>query len=293
LWDRVRSRTVESIAPALVHEEGSLIKRTIRDLFDKDYDEILIQGQASYDEARDFVNLLMPGQKKAIRAHKGSAPIFSKNDVEKQLNALYSPVVNLKSGGYIVVNQTEALVAIDINSGKATREHNIEDMALSTNLEAAEEICRQLRLRDLAGLIVIDFIDMDERRNNRAVERRLRDCLREDRARIQVGMISSFGLLEMSRQRQRTGLLEGSSHSCPACRGAGYVRSAVSQAHQVVRAVSGYLSSRNSRDLTVRTLDVVALEILNRLRLSLARIEDTFGVTITLEIDNSIGSDQL
>ena len=225
LWETVRDLTLESTAPALVYEEGSLIKRSIRDLYNKDIDEVLVAGDEAYREAKDFMRMLMPSHAKNVKPYKEPEPIFIRYQVERQLAAMFSPQVTLKSGGYIVINQTEALVSVDVNSGKATREHNIEDTALKTNLEAAEEIARQLRLRDLAGLIVIDFIDMDERRNNRLVERRLKEALRNDRARIQVGRISHFGLLEMSRQRLRTGMLEGSTSPCPMCQGTGIVRS--------------------------------------------------------------------
>ena len=225
LWETVRDLTLKSTAPALVYEEGSLIKRSIRDLYNKDIDEVLVAGDEAYREAKDFMRMLMPSHAKNVKPYKEPEPVFIRFQVERQLGAMFSPQVTLKSGGYIVINQTEALVSVDVNSGKATREHNIEDTALKTNLEASDEIARQLRLRDLAGLIVIDFIDMDERRNNRLVEKRLKDALRNDRARIQVGRISHFGLMEMSRQRLRTGMLEGSTTSCPMCQGTGIVRS--------------------------------------------------------------------
>src|SRR6516225_2301854 len=208
LWETVRDLTLKSTAPTLVYEEGSLIKRSIRDLYNKDIDEVLVAGDDAYREAKEFMRMLMPSHAKNVKPYRDPTPIFTRYGVESQLNAMFSPTVQLKSGGYVVLNQTEALVSIDVNSGRATREHHIEDTALKTNLEAAEEVARQLRLRDLAGLIVIDFIDMDEKRNNRAVERKLSDCLRQDRARIQVGHISHFGLLEMSRQRIRSSVLE-------------------------------------------------------------------------------------
>src|SRR5262249_23921508 len=237
LWETVRDLTLKSTAPSLVYEEGSLIKRSIRDLYNKDIDEVLVAGDDAYREAKDFMRMLMPSHAKNVKPYKEPEPVFIGYQVERQLAAMFSPQVVLRSGGYIVINQTEALVAIDVNSGKATREHNIEDTALKTNLEAAEEIARQLRLRDLAGLIVIDFIDMDERRNNRLVERRLKEALRNDRARIQVGRISHFGLLEMSRQRLRTGMLEGSTKSCPMCQGTGMVRSVESVALDILRSI--------------------------------------------------------
>ena len=220
----MRELTLKSTAPALVYEEGSLIKRAIRDLYNKDIDEIQVAGDDGYREAKEFMRMLMPSHAKAIQLYKETQPVFTHFGVEPQLDAMFSNQVTLKSGGYIVINPTEALVSIDVNSGRATREHNIEDTALKTNFEAAEEISRQLRLRDLAGLIVIDFIDMEERRNNRSVEKRLKDCLKNDRARIQVGSISAFGLLEMSRQRIRTGVLESSSVPCPHCGGSGSMR---------------------------------------------------------------------
>ena len=218
LWENVRDLTLHSTAPALVYEEGSLIKRSIRDLYTKDVDEVFVEGEAAYREAKDFMKMLMPSHAKNVKLYKDTRPLFSKHQTETQLDALYSPTVTLPSGGYIVMNQTEALVSVDINSGKATREHNIEDTALKTNLEACDEIARQLRLRDLAGLVVIDFIDMEENRNNRAVERRLKDALKNDRARIQVGRISHFGLMEMSRQRLRPGASRRFVAALPALR---------------------------------------------------------------------------
>ena len=219
LWETVRDLTLKSTAPKLVYEEGSLVKRSIRDLYSKDIDEVIVAGAEAYQEAKDFMRMLMPSHAKNVKPYADTQPLLSRYGVESQLDAMFSPVVQLRSGGYIVLNQAEALVAIDVNSGRATREHHIEDTALKTNLEAADEIARQLRLRDLAGLIVIDFIDMDEKRNNRAVERRLKECLKHDRARIQVGRISHFGLLEMSRQRIRTSVLESSTEKCPYCGG--------------------------------------------------------------------------
>ncbi|MDF2973351.1 MAG: ribonuclease, partial [Microvirga sp.] len=225
LWESVRELTLKSAAPALVYEEGSLIKRAIRDLYNKDIDDVMVAGEEGYREAKDFMRMLMPSHSKLVQPYREAQPLFAKHGVEAQLDAMFSNVVTLKSGGYLVINPTEALVSIDVNSGRSTREHNIEDTALRTNLEASEEIARQLRLRDLAGLIVIDFIDMEEKRNNRAVEKKLNECLKNDRARIQVGRISPFGLLEMSRQRIRTGVLESSSIPCPHCAGTGIVRS--------------------------------------------------------------------
>ncbi|MFL6792748.1 MAG: Rne/Rng family ribonuclease, partial [Bradyrhizobium sp.] len=237
MWETVRDLTLKSQAPTLVYEEGSLIKRSLRDLYNKEIDEIQVAGEAGYREARDFMKMLMPQNVRVVKQYRDGQPLFSRMGVESQLDAMFSPTVQLRSGGYIVINQTEALVSIDVNSGRATREHHIEDTALKTNLEAAEEVARQLRLRDLAGLIVIDFIDMDEKRNNRAVERKLSDCLRQDRARIQVGRISHFGLLEMSRQRIRASVLESSTEPCPQCGGSGHVRSVSSVALQLLRGI--------------------------------------------------------
>ena len=225
LWENVRNLTLQSTAPALVYEEGSLIKRSVRDLYNKDIDEILVAGDDGYREAKDFMRMLMPSHAKVVQPYRDTTPIFARNGIEAQLDRMLQPQVTLKSGGYIIINQTEALVSIDVNSGRSTKEHSIEDTALQTNLEAAEEVARQLRLRDLAGLIVIDFIDMEENRNNRAVEKKLKDRLKNDRARIQVGRISHFGLLEMSRQRIRASVLESTMKPCPHCGGTGHVRS--------------------------------------------------------------------
>ncbi|MBW0003403.1 MAG: Rne/Rng family ribonuclease [Hyphomicrobiales bacterium] len=286
LWENVRELTLKSSAPALVHEEGSLIKRAIRDLYNKDIDEVLVAGEDGYKEAKDFMRMLAPSHAKAVKLDKETEPLFARFGVERQLDAMFSNIVTLRSGGYVVINQTEALVAIDVNSGRATREHNIEDTALKTNLEAAEEVARQLRLRDLAGLIVIDFIDMDEKRNNRSVEKRLKDCLKNDRARIQVGSISPFGLLEMSRQRIRSGVVEGSSTPCPHCAGAGRVRSTPSVALHVLRHVEDALVKNASRNLTVRTRTDIALYILNQKRRHLRQIEDRFGVSVNFVADD-------
>jgi ribonuclease E len=282
LWENVRELTLRSTAPKLVYEEGSLIKRAIRDLYSREIDQVIVAGEAAYREAKDFMRMLMPSHARNVHLYKDDTPIFSRNNVEAQLDAMFSPQVTLRSGGYIVINQTEALVSIDVNSGRATREHSIEDTALNTNLEAAEEIARQLRLRDLAGLIVIDFIDMEEKRNNRAVERKLKDCLRADRARIQVGRISHFGLLEMSRQRIRTGVLESSVVPCPHCRGTGQVRSISSLSLQILRALEDHLLKHSGHHLIVRTRPEVALYVLNQKRRHLAQLEERFGLTITI-----------
>jgi ribonuclease E len=287
LWESVRELTLQSSAPALTYEEGSLVKRAIRDLYNKDIDEVLVAGEGAYKDAKDFMRMLMPSHAKNVKPHREVQPIFAKFGVEAQLDAMFSNQVTLKSGGYIVINQTEALVAIDVNSGRATREHNIEDTAHKTNCEAADEVARQLRLRDLAGLIVIDFIDMEEKRNNRTVERRLKEALKNDRARIQVGRISAFGLMEMSRQRIRTGVLEGSTVPCPHCAGAGIVRAVPSVALHVLRAVEEMLIKSNSHHLIVRTRTEVALYILNQKRSHLRSLEDRFGVDITILADDS------
>jgi ribonuclease E len=288
LWETVRDLTLKSTAPSLVYEEGSLIKRSIRDLYNKDIDEVLVAGDEAYREAKDFMRMLMPSHAKNVKPYKEPEPIFIRYQVERQLGAMFSPQVVLKSGGYIVINQTEALVAVDVNSGKATREHNIEDTALKTNLEAAEEVARQLRLRDLAGLIVIDFIDMDERRNSRLVERRLKESLRNDRARIQVGRISHFGLMEMSRQRLRTGMLEGSTSSCTMCQGTGIVRSVESVALDVLRSLEDRLITDGVVPLIATTAVDVALYILNQKRSHLKDIEQRYRIPIMVSADENL-----
>jgi ribonuclease E len=288
MWETVRETTLASSAPTLVYEEGSLIKRAIRDLYSKDVEEILVAGDAGYREAKAFMRLLMPNHAKAVVPYRETQPVFAKAGVEAQLDAMFSNQVTLKSGGYIVINQTEALVAIDVNSGRSTREHNIEDTAVRTNLEAADEIARQLRLRDLAGLIVVDFIDMEESRNNRSVERRMKDALKNDRARIQVGRISHFGLLEMSRQRIRTGVLEGSTVLCQHCQGAGVVRSTASVALHVLRVLEDALIKSAAHDMTVRARTPVALYILNQKRVHLRDLERRFGVTVLVEADDTL-----
>lgn len=291
MWESVRELTLASVAPALVYEEGNLVKRSIRDLYNKDIDEVHVAGETAYREAKDFMRMLMPSHAKSVKPYREQTPLFANFGVESQLDAMFSNTVTLKSGGYLVINQTEALVAIDINSGRSTREHNIEDTALKTNLEAAEEISRQLRLRDLAGLIVIDFIDMEENRNNRAVEKKLKECLKDDRARIQVGRISAFGLLEMSRQRIRTGVLESSSVPCPHCAGAGMIRSTPSVALQILRALEETLIKSASHNLTVRTRPEVALYVLNQKRAHLSDLETRFAIAITVSTDaNLIGT---
>ncbi len=279
---------MRSSAPTLVYEEGSLIKRAIRDLYGRDVEEVIVSGEDAYREAKDFMRMLIPSHAKNVKLYRDPHPIFSDAGAEAQLDAMFSNQVTLRSGGYLVINQTEALVAIDVNSGRSTREHNIEDTALRTNLEAADEVARQLRLRDLAGLIVVDFIDMEEGRNNRAVERRLKDALKNDRARIQVGRISHFGLLEMSRQRIRAGVIEGSTVQCPHCAGAGTVRSTSSIALHVLRVLEEALVKSAAHNVILRTRTVVALYVLNQKRAHLQDLEHRFGVQITVAADDSL-----
>jgi len=292
MWETVRDMTLKSQAPTLVYEEGSLIKRSLRDLYNKEIDDIMVAGEAGYHEARDFMKMLMPSNVRAVKQYRDGQPLFSRMGVESQLDAMFSPTVQLRSGGYVVINQTEALVSIDVNSGRSTREHHIEDTALKTNLEAAEEVARQLRLRDLAGLIVIDFIDMDEKRNNRAVERKLSDCLRQDRARIQVGRISHFGLLEMSRQRIRASVLESSTEPCPQCGGTGHVRSVSSVALQLLRGIEEILMKGATHNLVVRTRTDVALYVLNHKRGHLRDLENSFKVTLSVVADATVSGQQ-
>ncbi|MBB4350229.1 MULTISPECIES: Rne/Rng family ribonuclease [Rhizobiaceae] len=290
LWENVRTLTLQSTAPCLVYEEGSLIKRSIRDLYNKDISEIVVSGEEGYREAKDFMKMLMPSHAKVVQPYRDLHPIFARSGIEAQLDRMLQPQVTLKSGGYLIINQTEALVAVDVNSGRSTREHSIEDTALQTNLEAAEEVARQLRLRDLAGLIVIDFIDMEEKRNNRAVEKKLKDCLKNDRARIQVGRISHFGLLEMSRQRIRASVLESTTQICSHCGGTGHVRSQSSVALHVLRGIEEYLLKNTTHDITVRTTPDIALFLLNHKRGTVVDYENRFGVSIFIESDVSIGS---
>jgi ribonuclease E len=288
LWENVRDLTLKSTAPCLVYEEGNLIKRSIRDLYNKDIDEILVAGDDAHREAKEFMRMLMPSHAKNVIQYKEPEPLFIKYEVERQLNQMFSPVVTLRSGGYIVLNQTEALVAIDVNSGRATREYSIEDTALKTNMEAAEEVARQVRLRDLAGLIVIDFIDMDERRNNRSVERKLKESLRHDRARIQVGHISHFGLLEMSRQRLRQGVVEVSTMPCPVCQGVGHIRSTESVALMILRSIEDHLRTQGPADLTASASTEAALYILNHKRAYLRDIEMRYGVSLVIQMDENV-----
>src|SRR5580704_16764805 len=287
-WENIRDTTLHSVAPALIYEEEDLVKRAISDLFDKDIDGIWVEGEAGYKEARDFMRMLMPAQAKKVQAYREATPLFVRHRIEDHLSQIYSPVVPLKSGGYLVINQTEALVAVDVNSGRSTRERNIEATALKTNMEAAEEACRQLRLRDLAGLIVIDFIDMEEAKNNRAVEKKLKDALKDDRARIQIGKISGFGLMEISRQRRRTGILEGTTHVCEHCKGVGRVRSTESSALAVLRAVEVEAVKSGGGAVTLRAPSAVALYVLNEKRAYLERVHQGHGLFVTVVIDDLI-----
>ncbi len=287
-WDQIRELTMKSMAPALIYEEASLIKRAIRDVYSRDVDDILVDGEVGWRAARDFMRMLMPTHAKKVQLWKDPQPLFAKAQVEEQLDAMMLPTVQLRSGGYLVINQTEALVAIDVNSGRSTRERGIEETALRTNLEAAEEAARQLRLRDLAGLIVIDFIDMESRRNNAAVEKKLKDALKDDRARIQLGSISHFGLLEMSRQRLRPSLAETSFVTCAHCLGTGTVRSTESAALHVLRAVEEEGGKRRAAEVTVHVAGAIALYILNNKRVRLAEIEARHGMKVSFAADESL-----
>lgn len=293
LWDTIRDHTLKSVAPCLIYEEASLIKRAIRDLYDKDTSEILVEGEEGYREAKDFMKMLMPSHAKNVQPYRDPKPSFLRYGVERQLDEMYQPVVNLKSGGYLVIQQTEALISVDVNSGKATKERNVEATALKTNSEAAVELARQCRLRDLAGLIVVDFIDMEENRNNRAVEKKFKEALKTDRARIQVGSISNFGLLEMSRQRRRSGIVDGTTRLCPVCEGAGSVRSVEMAALRVLRAIEEKAVSDRAGHVEATTSDDVALYILNQKRSWLNRIEESYGVTIEIIVSRDLTGDQL
>ena len=289
LWNQVRETTLESIAPCLVHEEGNLIKRAIRDLYSKDVENVIVEGTEAYRVAKDFMKLLIPSHSKRVQPYKdATVPLLHRYQVESQLDAMHDPVVTLKSGGYIVLSQTEALVAIDVNSGKATKERNIEETALQTNMEAAEEVARQLRLRDLAGLVVIDFIDMEIHRNQIKVERQLKEGMKNDRARIQMGRISPFGLLELSRQRLRPSIMESSTGPCPHCGGTGALRSVESAALSVIRAIEEEGMKGRSTSITVHVATPVALYILNQKRIALADIESRYGFSVTLTGDDSL-----
>ncbi|MBM3507344.1 MAG: ribonuclease E/G, partial [Alphaproteobacteria bacterium] len=286
-WDNVRELTLQSVAPALVYEEASLIKRSIRDLYRSDVDEVFVEGEEGYKQAKSIMKMLMPSHAKRVQRYEDRIPLFHRYQVESQIDLMHSPRVQLRSGGYMVINSTEALVAIDVNSGRSTRERNIEETATRTNLEAAEEVARQLRLRDLAGLIVIDFIDMGEGRNNRAVERKLKESLKGDRARIQVGRISAFGLLELSRQRLRPSLLETSTKTCPTCGGTGLIRSTESAALHVLRVIEDE-GIKGSSMLTVEVPPQVAIYLLNQKRSALSDLERRFGLVVTILPDAAL-----
>lgn len=288
VWENIRETTLRSNAPALIYEEEDLVKRAIRDLFDKDFDHVQVEGVEGYKSAKDFMRMIMPSQAKKIQLYNGGMPLFARHGIDDILNRIYSPVVPLRSGGYLVINQTEALVAIDVNSGKSTKERNIEATALKTNLEAAEEAARQMRLRDLAGLVVIDFIDMDESKNNRAVEKKLKDALSEDRARIQMGKISGFGLMEISRQRRRTGFLEGTTVICPHCEGMGRVRSTDSSALAAMRAIDLEAMTNGAGAITIKLPQAVALYILNEKQVHLAKLRLEWGLKVNVEIDSDL-----
>ena len=290
LWEQVRELTLKSIAPAPIYEEGDLIKRSIRDLYNREIEEVLVEGEAGYRTAKDFMRMIMPAHAKSVMRYDESMPLFARYQVESYLGGMFNPTVQLKSGGYIVIGITEALVAIDVNSGRATKEGSIEDTALKTNLEAAEEVARQLRLRDLAGLIVIDFIDMEERRNNLAVEKRIKDKLKTDRARIQVGRISGFGLLEMSRQRLRPGMLESTTQPCPHCHGTGLIRSDDSLGLQVLRALEEEGTRKRSKEVLLKAPIGIINFLINEKREHIALIEARYGMAVRIECDPALVS---
>ncbi|MBN9480770.1 MAG: ribonuclease E/G [Bordetella sp.] len=288
LWETIRETTLSSNAPAMIYEEENLVRRAVRDMYDKDFDGIQVEGVEGFRQARDFMRVLMPSQARKIHLYQGSRPLFAANGIEEVLTQIHQPVVPLKSGGYLVINQTEALVAIDVNSGRATKERNVEATATKTNMEAAVEAARQLRLRDLAGLIVIDFIDMDEGKNNRAVEKALKDALTKDRARIQMGRISPFGLMEISRQRRRLGVIEGATEVCECCQGAGRVRSAESAALTTLRAVDIEAGKNGAGSVNLRVSTAVALYILNHKRAYLQSLLEQRGLNVVIQIDDSL-----
>ncbi|QEW21080.1 Ribonuclease E [Marinibacterium anthonyi] len=285
LWEQIRELTLKSIAPAKIYEEGDLIKRSIRDLYSREIDEVIVEGDRGYRIAKDFMKMIMPSHAKNVKRYEENMPLFARHQVESYLAGMFNPTVQLKSGGYIVIGVTEALVAIDVNSGRATKEGSIEETALKTNLEAAEEVARQLRLRDLAGLIVIDFIDMDERKNNASVEKRMKDRLKTDRARIQVGRISGFGLMEMSRQRLRPGMIEATTQPCPACHGTGLIRSDDNMALSILRQIEEEGVRRRSREVLVKCPVGIANFLINQKREHIAQIEQRYGLSVRLEGD--------
>ncbi|MCV0413431.1 MAG: Rne/Rng family ribonuclease [Brevundimonas sp.] len=288
LWETIRETTLASHAPAMIYEEENLVRRAVRDMFDKDFDGIQVEGVEGFKEARDFMRVLMPAQAKKVHLYRGSRPLFAANGIEELLTQIHQPVVPLKSGGYLVINQTEALVAIDVNSGRATKERNVEQTAFKTNMEAAVEAARQLRLRDLAGLVVIDFIDMDEGKNNRAVEKVLKDALAADRARIQMGRISPFGLMEISRQRRRLGVIEGATEACPHCQGTGRIRSAESAALMTLRAVDIEAGKNGAGVVVLKVCTAVGLYILNHKRDYLQSLLERRGLNVIVQIDDSL-----
>ena len=285
LWEQIRELTLKSIAPARIYEEGDLIKRSIRDLYNRDIDEVFVEGERGYRIAKDFMKMIMPSHAKNVKLYNEPMPLFARYQVESYLGGMFNPTVQLKSGGYIVIGVTEALVAIDVNSGRATKEGSIEETALKTNLEAAEEVARQLRLRDLAGLIVIDFIDMDERKNNAAVEKKMKDKLKTDRARIQVGRISGFGLMEMSRQRLRPGMIEATTQPCPSCHGTGLIRSDDNMALSILRQIEEEGVRRRSREVLVKCPVGIANFLMNQKREHIAQIEARYGLSVRIEGD--------
>ncbi|MBT6415709.1 ribonuclease E/G [Candidatus Puniceispirillum sp.] len=288
LWNDIRERTLESQAPCIIHEEGNLIKRSIRDIYTSEVEEILVEGEEAYKAARNHIKMLIPSHVKKVKKHEDKIPLFQHYSVESQMDSIHSPQVTLKSGGYLVINQTEALVAVDVNSGRSTRERNIEETALKTNLEAADELARQLRLRDLSGLIVVDFIDMEENRNQHAVERRMKDAMRNDRARIQIGSISHFGLLEMSRQRLRLSINESTSDLCPHCEGTGRVRSVDTAALQTLRSIEDEAQKGKMDEMHITVHRDIALYILNHKRDALAELESRYNITIMLLSDDTL-----
>ena len=288
MWEQIRELTLKSIAPAKIYEEGDLIKRSIRDLYNGEIDEVFVEGERGYRIAKDFMKMIMPSHAKNVKRYEDSLPLFARFQVETYLAGMFNPTVQLKSGGYIVIGITEALVAIDVNSGRSTKEGSIEDTATKTNLEAAEEVARQLRLRDLAGLIVIDFIDMDERKNNAAVEKRMKDKLKTDRARIQVGRISGFGLMEMSRQRLRPGMIEATTQPCPACHGTGLIRSDDNLALSILRQIEEEGTRRRTREVLVRCPIGIANFLMNQKREHIGQIEARYGMSVRIEGDPSL-----
>ena len=287
LWDEIRERTLKSTAPALIYRDSDLIKRAIRDLYHREIEEVIVEGEEGYKAAKGFMKLLMPSHVRRVHQHTDTTPLFQRQGVEDQLSAMYQPIVQLKSGGYLVINPTEALVSIDINSGRSTREHNIEQTAFNTNLEAATEIARQLRLRDMAGLIAIDFIDMEQSSHVRKVEKAMKEALKNDRARIQVGRISSFGLMEMSRQRLRTGVLEASTKACPHCEGTGLMRTAASAGLSALRMIEDEATRGRGERILLRAGREAAVYVLNKKRAELADIEQRYGVSVEIAIDES------